>query len=139
MNGKRKCAKVFMRNAIIIFMTFAMILTAPGLGICLSAIDISKRGNVTPVTDIAGKFEEISGIDEIDLKDAVYYSKPQNLSEVGKFKEALKKGKSRLQREKEPRRYPRRFLICCRISIKKRQMRSRPRPTITAQIYALRI
>ena len=93
MNGKRKCAKVFLRNAIIIFMTFAMILTAPGLGICLSAIDISKRGNVTPVTDIAGKFEEISGIDEIDLKDAVYYSKPQNLSEVGKFKEALKKGK----------------------------------------------
>ena len=93
MNGKRKCAKVFLRNAIIIFMTFAMILTAPGLGICLSAIDISKRGNVTPVTDIAGKFEEISGIDEIDLKDAVYYSKPQNLSEVGKFKEALKNGK----------------------------------------------
>lgn len=93
MNGKRKCAKVFLRNAIIIFMTFAMILTAPGLGICLSAIDISKRGNVTPVTDIAGKFEEISGIDEIDLKDAVYYSKPQNLSEVGKFKEALRNGK----------------------------------------------
>ena len=93
MNGKRKCTKVFLRNAIIIFMTFAMILTAPGLGICLSAIDISKRGNVTPVTDIAGKFEEISGIDEIDLKDAVYYSKPQNLSEVGKFKEALKNGK----------------------------------------------
>ena len=93
MNGKRKCAKVFLRNAIIIFMTFAMILTAPGLGICLSAIDISKRGNVTSVTDIAGKFEEISGIDEIDLKDAVYYSKPQNLSEVGKFKEALKNGK----------------------------------------------
>ena len=93
MNGKRKCAKAFFRNAIIFLMTFAMIMTAPGLGICLSAIDISKRGAVTPITDIAGKFEEISGIDEIDLTDAVYYSRLQNLSEVGKFKEALKNGK----------------------------------------------
>ncbi len=32
MNGKRKCAKTFFRNAIIFLMTFAMILTVPGLG-----------------------------------------------------------------------------------------------------------
>ena len=78
------------KNVIILLMTFAIIFTTPGFTILLSAFDFSKEEVF--IEEISDEFESESYLEEIDLTDAVYYSKPERTYEVKKFKDALLRG-----------------------------------------------